>query len=460
MIDRAKFMSEILEFATKGLDPETVINNALMFMGQELGADRAYIFEEVRPGYFDNTYEWCCETAVPQIDNLKDIPYEGVVEPWYSEYRKNRNIFIEDLEEYHDVCPPMYDVLKPQDITSLISGPLILDDIYVGFFGVDNPPREKMKEISKIITLLTYAFSLMLRYRNDSIGLEKLAKKDSLTGLSNRLCFEEELNKYSGEPIPDDLVFISFDVNGLKQVNDTLGHVAGDELLRGAAHCIRSVYISYGDVFRRGGDEFSAIIRVDSDTLTLLNQKFESVMAAYKGNLIKEVSISYGYAVAADDSDLSILQLEQLSEERMYRCKADYYVLTGKDRRGQHNPYRTLCNGFERIIIVNLDKDTATIFKMSETDTFYEKTHDDKYSNWILNFVEKEYIDPAYYDIFTNTLSVEELSNRFSNGHDKLSLKFCMNKGSRKGQEELLLVIPSSDYKDDNRVLFFYVIDV
>ena len=53
-----------------------------------------------------------------------------------------------------------------------------------------------------------------------------------------------------GEPIPKDLVFVSIDVNGLKKVNDSMGHQAGDELLIGAAACMKKCFGRWGKVYR------------------------------------------------------------------------------------------------------------------------------------------------------------------------------------------------------------------
>ncbi|MBR5705734.1 MAG: diguanylate cyclase, partial [Deltaproteobacteria bacterium] len=55
---------------------------------------------------------------------------------------------------------------------------------------------------------------------------------------------------------PEDLAVFSIDVNGLKTVNDSLGHDAGDELIRGAADCISAAFGQTGKCYRTGGDEF------------------------------------------------------------------------------------------------------------------------------------------------------------------------------------------------------------
>ena len=60
-------------------------------------------------------------------------------------------------------------------------------------------------------------------------------------------------------------IYVFADVNGLKYINDNLGHAAGDELIKGAASCLDNAFSKYGTVYRMGGDEFSAILYISDD---------------------------------------------------------------------------------------------------------------------------------------------------------------------------------------------------
>jgi predicted signal transduction protein with EAL and GGDEF domain len=68
--------------------------------------------------------------------------------------------------------------------------------------------------------------------------LTRISTTDELTSLYNRRSYDQDMAKYSSQEIKDDLVVISIDINGLKEANDTKGHSAGDELIKGAADCI------------------------------------------------------------------------------------------------------------------------------------------------------------------------------------------------------------------------------
>ena len=77
---------------------------------------------------------------------------------------------------------------------------------------------------------------------------------DVLTGFLNRRSYEEDVKAFAGDALPEDLVYVAIDINGLKGVNDQYGHDAGDKLICGAARCIEEVFGGKGKTYRIGGD--------------------------------------------------------------------------------------------------------------------------------------------------------------------------------------------------------------
>ncbi len=161
--------------------------------------------------------------------------------------------------------------------------------------------------------------------------LVSIAMTDELTRLFNRRCYEEDLAGYRKIGTGDDFVVMCADVNGLKKVNDTIGHAAGDELIMGAAECLVLAVGSKGKVYRTGGDEFVAILHTD-DPETVCRD-IESRTGNWKGRYSDELSISIGYAAKSDNRDLGINELEKKADDAMYRAKAAYYERKGIDRR-------------------------------------------------------------------------------------------------------------------------------
>jgi len=85
--------------------------------------------------------------------------------------------------------------------------------------------------------------------------LKNLAERDILTHIYNRRHFEEALNQYEGKNL-EKITMISVDVNGLKFINDTVGHLHGDKIMVAAAKILSQIFEPYGHVARIGGDEF------------------------------------------------------------------------------------------------------------------------------------------------------------------------------------------------------------
>ena len=156
---------------------------------------------------------------------------------------------------------------------------------------------------------------------------------DQPTQLKNRRAFEERKSELSGQELKEDLVYVTADLNGLKKANDTLGHAAGDELIRGAADCLRECFEEYGDVFRIGGDEFAAILFCTEDNLKAALDRLEKRTAEWRGKQVQELSIACGYASSREFPSENIAELSRISDERMYAAKDEYYRQTGKDRR-------------------------------------------------------------------------------------------------------------------------------
>lgn len=163
--------------------------------------------------------------------------------------------------------------------------------------------------------------------------LYKQSKTDELTGLSNRRAYEEKLLEHKNNVIPEDLTVFAFDVNRLKQVNDTMGHAAGDELITGAADCILQVCRNYGPCYRTGGDEFMALLKADAETALQIKLDFLKITANWKGKLVEEMSIACGYATKSEHPVEDVLELAKLADKNMYMDKRDFYISSGIERR-------------------------------------------------------------------------------------------------------------------------------
>lgn len=162
--------------------------------------------------------------------------------------------------------------------------------------------------------------------------MSNLAHTDTLTGLGNRLALSEELKEYE-DKIPNELAIVQLDVNGLKQVNDTYGHAAGDEIVMAAANMIVTTIGDFGTCYRTGGDEFVAVLRINKRNMFAFATRLSAKTDEYMGSYGEKLSISCGYALHEEYPDMNVGELMSEADKQMYEAKKAYYERTETDRR-------------------------------------------------------------------------------------------------------------------------------
>jgi len=142
---------------------------------------------------------------------------------------------------------------------------------------------------------------------------------DQLTGLYNRRFYEEELKRLDVKRnLP--MTIIMADVNGLKLINDSFGHVLGDRLLKKVAEVIKKGCRSDDIVARLGGDEFVVILtKTDEEEAEQIIKRINALAINEKVGSIN-VSIAFGYETKKTE-DESIQEIFKNSEDHMYRHK-------------------------------------------------------------------------------------------------------------------------------------------
>ncbi|MCB8839620.1 sensor domain-containing diguanylate cyclase [Aurantimonas sp. VKM B-3413] len=162
--------------------------------------------------------------------------------------------------------------------------------------------------------------------------LEFLGKHDILTKLYNRSFFVDELNRLERKG-PAPVTVIVADLNGLKAMNDALGHAAGDALLRRAGEVLREGVQKPHCAARIGGDEFVILMPAtgeaeamqmiaDIEELVEVNNQFYSGPA---------LSFSLGLATSLQTERLE--ETVKRADKRMYEAKRAYYEKRGEERR-------------------------------------------------------------------------------------------------------------------------------
>ena len=151
----------------------------------------------------------------------------------------------------------------------------------------------------------------------------QLSKKDSLTGLLNRHAYFSDVN----DDPKSITAIISIDMNGLKTINDEVGHAAGDEALVTLSLCFTRPLKNRQSGYRIGGDEFIILCRKTpkEEVLQIVEQIKKYVSET-------EYSCSIGYSFNPDGNK-PVSELLRESDEMMYKDKEKYYGAKGEKRR-------------------------------------------------------------------------------------------------------------------------------
>lgn len=305
---------------------------------------------------------------------------------------------------------------------------------------------EKLESMADIIT-------------EEKKNVEKWIRKsntDELTGYYNRFAYETEVANLEKEGELANLVYISADVNGLKVVNDTLGHEAGDELIIGACECMEKCFGPYGKLFRTGGDEFVAIIYADDEQLEKIKKSLDETTRNWFGKYNKHITLSCGYVKRAEAENKSIRQIAVLADKRMYEDKSKYYQRKGVDRRGQRDAHVALCATYTKILRINITDDTYQIVNMIADEQTKDRGFSEKISQWLHDFGTSGQVHADDLDEYLDKTRLEYISEHFKNDKAPLHI-FYRRKFEDEYKKVMMEIIPTSDYTDEVQKLFLYV---
>ncbi len=163
--------------------------------------------------------------------------------------------------------------------------------------------------------------------------MASLSRLDELTGLSNRRGFLEQGRKLLAEAergqMPTPLVFF-IDVDGMKPVNDDLGHEEGDRLLRDVADLLRATFRGYDLLARLGGDEFAVLAACGEATGAAVAARLRAKIDQHNERAGRRYQVSVSVGEAVHTPGRSVDELLAEADERMYRVKR----ASGKVRGG------------------------------------------------------------------------------------------------------------------------------
>lgn len=177
------------------------------------------------------------------------------------------------------------------------------------------------QQINKILSVQTN------RLKESEDQLHKLAYYDALTSLPNRLHFQEYLQNLILKKPTDYLAVIFMDLNRFKEVNDSLGHEAGDMLLKMTGGKLAGLHNECRQIFRLGGDEF--VIVEEVDTRVEINKTLQAVRKEFS----KPVSISGHDLYVTGSCGISMYPVDGTDFDTLVKC-ADIAMYIAKEKGG------------------------------------------------------------------------------------------------------------------------------
>lgn len=287
------------------------------------------------------------------------------------------------------------------------------------------------------------------------LSISEMSNIDKMTGCFNRKSYEEDLSNMSEN---DQFIYVSMDVNGLKIINDSHGHAAGDELICGAAACMRRCFGKYGKVYRIGGDEFVAVLFVQLEQFLWIKTEFDGDIRYWTGNQVEEISISCGYVSSGERKWAFMKEIANVADIRMYEEKAMYYKKNGVDRQGQPASYVALYRLYSQILRINLQKDHYKILNWKETIHKNKQLPKGTLTEWFDNFQDIQFIHPDDREEYQQKTDLEYLKQQFAEQKEFVTITYRVKEGTDY-KTVTLEIVPEDENSKNTYEGFLYVKD-
>jgi len=241
--------------------------------------------------------------------------------------KMDRTVSTGNFQEFESRYPIKTELGDDFVIHSTISSPIYINETFMGMINIDSAVKnafdeDDIKAMEFIKNNIEVAITNHLSYRNKALQ----AKYDSLTQMYNRYSFAEQFDQIKENAIINNEKFLvaMVDIDGLKNINDEHGHIAGDKVIVRISSEIFRNSSNHDIVARFGGDEFVGIFlnaKIEALELLLDTIKLRMIESPvlYQSSKITP-SFTYGISSFPDDG-CELNELIKTADERMYTKK-------------------------------------------------------------------------------------------------------------------------------------------
>jgi len=313
-IEAEMALTEAVHILYATTDFSEALDRVLRYIGGYLQTDRAYAFE-LQDGALCNTHEWCRDGVFPMmaVRNQMKIP---LFQRWRAVFQQRAVVVVSDVAKLQPDAPEEYTVMKQQQVSSYVEAPLHVNGRLVGFLGLDNPPADSVKHVGSIMRTLTYFVTVSMGMSKSKRLLEQLSYSDAMTGVANRNAFMRDVQDYSKAEAPCGVIY--FDLNGLKRVNDDLGHKAWDRVIIHLAQVLVSFFHAT-EIYRTGGDEF--VVICSGIKQPEFQQRVQQTVTYIRQSTPLKVSVGHSWCERGRKLQKAIVD----ADAAMYSEKKKYY---------------------------------------------------------------------------------------------------------------------------------------
>ena len=287
--------------------------------------------------FFTSKYDILCEAQrdVTEVmlhkENWLTEDFYNLVESWENCIDGSNCLILKnetDMEFVRQKNPVWYESLKEASVGSLILFPLKAGSQLLGYLWFANFNVKEVVKLKEIVELVSYFFASEISNHQLFDRLKFVSTMDMLTGVYNRNEMNDRVTQLSldANPKRKNIGVIFADLNGLKKMNDSCGHSAGDLLLQNAAKILKEVFPN-DEIFRAGGDEFMVLMR--NTTEEVLAKKEKEIKR--RAEAIPNVHFATG--ICFDNECNNIHQAMKIADGRMYQDKKHFYELHPELRR-------------------------------------------------------------------------------------------------------------------------------
>ena len=300
---------------------EKCVSQVLEDLMEESGANGARIL------LIDNTTKKVitfCEISRPGMEAVhepveKVIPY-NLIRTWENVIGVSNCLIIKDEQDMllvEDKNPEWAYSMRTHRIRSLILIPLRRYKETVGYMYLVNFDTSRIVQVKETMELMSFVLGSEIYTHILLHRLEELSMVDALTGLRNRRAMVDCMDQISSGK-PESFGVINIDLNGLKTINDTNGHDAGDKALIQAGEILGKVFYQ-DDLFRTGGDEFIVIMR------GIRKDAFDRKLDRLHNDMEKNGDVNFAIGAFWSDGSVDVRTAFRLADDRMYEDKKTFY---------------------------------------------------------------------------------------------------------------------------------------